>query len=103
MIITIGAVAAIVTIIIGISSGVRWVYRRGQTSGVEKAEHEADRRAQVLAQAEAQAEIRALKAVLAEVQADAKAEVEAVKKRLAKIQAELDWLRVRHPLTLSAR
>jgi len=78
MIIIIGVAAGIVTIVIGVCSGARWIYRRGQESGREHADREADRRAQ----AEAQAKIQTLEASLRD------------------IQAELDRSRVRRPRAL---
>jgi len=78
MIITIGVAAAIVTIAIGVASGIWWVYRHGQDSGKAQAEYRAARRAQ----AEAQARIQIMEA------------------KLAEIQAEMDRIRPRRPRVL---
>lgn len=86
--VVIGVAAAIVTIAIGVSGGVRWIYRNGQESGQAQAEREADRRAQ----AEAQAKIQA-------AQSEAQAKIQAVEAKLVEIQGELDFIRARRPRT----
>jgi CHASE3 domain sensor protein len=63
MIIIIGTFAAIVTIAIGVTSAIRWIYRQGQESGKAQAEYQADRRAQD----EVQAKIQTMEARLSKL------------------------------------
>jgi hypothetical protein len=74
--------AAVVTIAIGVSGCVRWIYRRGQQSGIAQTMLETERSAHAAALAEAQAEVKALKA------------------RVAEIQSELESMRGRRPRAL---
>jgi hypothetical protein len=64
------AVAAIlsaaVALLIALAGLLRWVYRRGESSGAEKARREADERSQ----AEDKARIKDLERVLAETRAE---------------------------------
>jgi hypothetical protein len=83
MAIFIATAAGIVTIAIGATGLVRWIYRRGQASGKKQAALEAERLAQIEAQAQAQAEVQALKA------------------QVAQIQAELDLIRAQSPKVTS--
>jgi uncharacterized protein HemX len=96
MITTIVVVAAIVTIAIGVASGIRWIYRHGQEAGEAKAEHQANLRVQ----AEAQAKIQAMEARLAENQAETQAKIHTMEAKVAEIQAEMDRTRPRRPRVL---
>jgi hypothetical protein len=64
--IIISVLASIVTILVGIGGGGRWIYRRGQESGKAQAEREAERRAQ----AEAHEKIKTLEGELLEIRAE---------------------------------
>jgi uncharacterized protein YlxW (UPF0749 family) len=70
MAIFIATAAGIVTIAIGATGCVRWIYKRGQASGKAQAALEAERVAQIEAQARAQAKVEALEAQVAQIQAE---------------------------------
>jgi len=75
MIITTAVLASIVTIAIGVISGIRWIYRHGEESGKAQAEYQADRRAQ----------------------AEVKAKIQTMEAELSKLRAEMDRIRPRRP------
>jgi len=93
MTIFIATAAGIVTISLGATGLVRWIFRRGQASGRKQAALEAERLAQAAAQAEAQAKVKALEGQVAQIKDEAQAKVKALESQVAKIQAELDLIR----------
>lgn len=88
--------AALVTIALGASACARWIYQRGQQSGINQTRLEAERSANAEALADAQVKVKALEGQLT----DAQAKVKALEGRVAEIQTEVEFIRKSHPVAL---
>ena len=86
--------SASATVLACMGSLLWWTYRRGQTSGAEKAKHEADQRAQ----AQADAKIQALERLVAETRAEL-ASMQPKRRRLPRRTCHAPPIRSRAPTT----